>query len=98
MGFESPQPRRKSIDEILAGLKNTPEPNGFEIEVNGVVCKLFATSDCTWNVYQDGALYAVTRQHNGSFVAAMQSDLDFAPNVIAEGKARAVSAVSAHLT
>jgi hypothetical protein len=96
MGFESPQPRKQTIDEILAALPRTtsPENDSSEHTIDDIVCKVFQTSPATWNVYQDGVLYAVTKQHDGGFLATMQSNLDLAPTALAAGKARAIALIA----
>jgi alpha-tubulin suppressor-like RCC1 family protein len=97
MGFESLQPRKQTLDDILAGLKNVPEPNNLERTIDGVACKIFPTSGNTWNVYQDGVVYAVTQNSSGELVAAMESMVNLPQHAASAGKLRAVAAVKAIL-
>ncbi len=98
MGFESRPQRKKSIDEILAELNHTPEPNNLERTIDGVACKIFPTSNTTWNVYQGNTLFTVTKLHDGTFDASMQSMDDLTPSAVATGKNIAIQAVAAILS
>ncbi len=91
MGFESP--RKSSIDDVLAKLDATTAPKSFETNIDGVDCKIFPTSDDTWNVYQDGVLYAVTKRNDDTFLCSMQSEHAPSPDAIEVGKRIAIKAV-----
>ncbi len=99
MGFEQPGSEKPlhPFDALLQRLDQVPTRAQTEITVDGRSCRIVATSSETWNVYLDGFLYGVSKRHDDSYVADMQSNVVRADAMVATEKTIAIKAVQVFL-